>query len=1297
MGGDIKMNQHTYDAIKFKFRRNRDDSLETPKIFLVTRSLKKIGEIYPINNLNLPLVFNEANTATFTIYKENDSIIMPLFDRIKNLSVILIEGVGYFQISLPTKETDCVQKDITATALQESELSQTNITIEVNTDDDLEVQKYMPTTFYNPSIPAQSLLNRVITDAAPHYKIGHVDDSLWDIQQEFSASDEDVWSFFTKIADEIGCIFICDPFSRTINVFDMQYHCTNVEYHDKKDDDGNFINEHNKRHIIDGVCTICGAKAEEGYGLNSSTFVDTTNLASEIQDTIETDNIKNCFKITGGDDVVNNMIRQRIIGNTNRIWCMSQDQIDEMSEPLQKKWKEYQDLLAEYQDDFTMLWNRWNDYTDKIIYWQSGRSPIIEGIPGTEDATAYCKKIYNDLVAQITYGCVRSKNTTLKKLSKDILDYATLLCPTGYGVKWQQTDNSEDRVRIITQESGQPITKWGGYLYVYLKNYPDPEDESKDKHFYKPDTEWILSVRCGDDGFKYMEVDGKKVFSNEYYEYLKRMMDIQLANLDITFDPKYYEDPAEEKKHLDDADYYKNYYAGYCPHCHTHTVEQGKCTTCGSTDVQEGYSINRLGGIRDGYRQVTVLLGELDSTVSDSNLFYQLVVDNEPDKVSPQMMFQTLTAKYAVMADYLDELIKQYTEKVEALEVEQEHARLGIRTINGICNFKNNLGDDLYNEFLSFKREQVYSNDNFTSETIDDATMMKNVEELIRDAKEEIAKSCQFEHTITMSLSNLMSLIQYTDVYDAFALGNYFRVRIDGRDIKLRIVTMNINFENIEQCEITFADASTVTSEASKIGSSIKQVAGLATSYEMAKKQIDKNTSISTAFNKMMDEGLSMTQTHIMSTTNAEVMFDNCGLIGRQFNTDTNSYEPSQTRLNGRGLIFTSDNWKTSDTAVGEIIWNGEQTTGIIAKNLIGEMIIGNNLEISNQSGSYTITNDGFKMTQGMKYIEMNPSKPYFKLNNGSETLFDFNGDGNGNLTFGSSVKLNWANIEDQPDILDPNTVTEITRNTITTETLVANNLTAGSVITQTDEYKTAIQAGVMTIDYLKTDYKQPDYGEIVDIESIIDEDMFGLYMNASYNETSSNTGTLNYRYHSAFSPSTVLLYKNQQTISGRQSLQSTYMTPDGLFINNKKTTSSFVWGTEITSDHIKTIGNVIGYSPSYVSQVELSTGFQIDNSYINNVKKVLDTCMISMKINGSVTPNVWTTIAKLPADCIPESGTPLFSIVTDVTGQYNCDLRIIGFNTSVSSDEGVIQILQHGSVAATKIHINISYPLLGI
>lgn len=677
-------------------------------------------------------------------------------------------------------------------------------------------------------------------------------------------------------------------------------------------------------------------------------------------------------------------------------------------------------------------------------------------------------------------------------------------------------------------------------------------------------------------------------------------------------------------------------------------------------------------------------------------------------------MFQTLTAKYSVMADYLDELIKQYTEKVDALEVEQEHARLGIQTINGICNFKNNLGDDLYNEFLSFKREQVYSNDNFTSETIDDATMMKNVEELIRDAKEEIAKSCQFEHTITMSLSNLMSLIQYTDVYDAFALGNYFRIRIDGRDIKLRIVTMNINFENIEQCEITFADASTVTSEASKIGSSIKQVAGLATSYEIAKKQIDKNTSISTAFNKMMDEGLSMTQTHIMSTANAEVMFDNCGLIGRQFNTDTNSYEPSQTRLNGRGLIFTSDNWKTSDTAVGEIIWNGEQTTGIIAKNLIGNMIIGKNLVISNQSGSYTIDDNGFKLAQGTKSIELNPTKPYMKLVNGDETLLDFNSDGQGNLTFGASVKLGWDSIKDAPTFIDENTVTEITRNTITTETLTANNLTAGSLVTKSNEYKTTITSGITNIECLLPNYVPHKIDNYDDIQEIIDDENFGLEIKAKKEHFVSDNTDVNYR--SKFTPSTILLYKSTLHNIGRHwcGYKTAYMNYGGLYIKSyidDPNTSGLPYigdtnlladGTYVKSDIVATKGRIIangtieGLSPSY--SLVLASGLTFDNTYINRVKKVLDIVVISIKIDGIINTNTWVTVATLPSKCIPKLNTPFSSIITDAPASNRCDVRIIGQNvddTGVESKEaGQLQVFQHGDTKPTKLHINLTYPI---
>lgn len=869
------------------------------------------------------------------------------------------------------------------------------------------------------------------TDAAPHYSIGHVDDSLWDIQKEFTSSDQSVWDFFQSVAEEIGCVFICDPFSRTINVFDIQDHCTNTEYHDKKDSDGNYVNDHNKRHVIDGVCTICGAKAETGYGLNSAVFVDTTNLAQEIEDSIDTNQVKNCYKITGGDDTVTNLIQQRLIGNSNYIWCIGKEQLSEMSAALREKWNSYQELVAGYQNSFKNLWTNYDATVDDILYLQSGRMPIVEGIPSTEDAAAYCKQIYEDILDKISYGCVASKKTTLKKLSKDILDYANTLCPTGYAVKYQTDENGEDKVRAIsTSVVTGAINLWGGYFYVYLKNYPDPEDSTKDKYFYSPTEERILAVKCGDQSFQFTTINGEKVYTNDYYLYLKKMMDIEFANLDVTYEPKYYMDTTEEKKHLYDSDYYKNYFGGICNKCHKHNIFHSKCEDCGSTDVQEGFSINRLDGFLEGYRNATVILNELNSTVTDSNIHYQIIADNSVSTVSPTTLFQELTAKYNTMADYIEELIAQYTAKVE-IDKELQGAYLAqINAINTICNLKKYLGDELYLEFISFKREQTYNNSNFTSETVDEATLMKNVDELIKYAQEDIAKSCLFSHTITIQMGNLLSMVKYADVFDAFVLGNYIRVRINGQDVKVRIVSISLDFDNIENSEVTFADATVVTSEARKLGSTIEKASSIATSYDYTQKQVSQNTATTIEFQKMMNDGLSMTQTHIMNSENEEVSMDTHGLIARQYDSDTGTYGNFQSRLNSRGLIFTTNNWADICTAVGQIVWNNEVKTGIIAQYLVGDMILGKNLSITNSSGNYTINDNGFKMSNGGKYIEMNPSKPYIKAYNGSTTVLDFNSNGDGklkitgdivanSLTLGSNASIDYDKLTDVPDFVE--------------------------------------------------------------------------------------------------------------------------------------------------------------------------------------------------------------------------------------------------------------------------------------
>lgn len=236
-------NVNEYDNIKFKYKLNYDGSVSDPNIYLCNRKLEKIGQLL-YENLYIIVNFASANECSFKFFKYLDWGINPYWAKLKDTSVILIEGFGYFEISVPGTETECVVKNVEGKSLQETELGQCYCTLQINTEDDVARTDYnanYPTLFYRTNgHPEASLLHRVLT-YAPHYSIGHVDDSLKPLNREFSCDNTSVWDFFNQIAKEIGCIFICDPYSRKINVFDLSEHC----------------NKCNGRHIFAGKCNDC--------------------------------------------------------------------------------------------------------------------------------------------------------------------------------------------------------------------------------------------------------------------------------------------------------------------------------------------------------------------------------------------------------------------------------------------------------------------------------------------------------------------------------------------------------------------------------------------------------------------------------------------------------------------------------------------------------------------------------------------------------------------------------------------------------------------------------------------------------------------------------------------------------------------------------------------------------------------------------------------------------------------------------------------------------------------------------
>ncbi len=929
--------------IVFKYNRNKDLSIVPPKVFLKTKTLKRIGLIDPVFELEVVTNFNEPNTCSFTIHKKNNGVDMSCFDRIKNLSVIEIQGFGLFQIDVTTVDEYDTSKKITGTALQESELSQLDCTLEINTESDIsrsDYDKEYPTLFYRDlsTLPTEeekkkcqesSLLHRILT-YAPLYSIGHVDDSLMGICREFSCENSYVWDFLQDVAEEVGCVFICDPFSRTINAYDLKDHCTKC----------------GGRHIIDGECAACGkdGEIEPGYGLNTSVYVDTTTIAQSIEDSVDTSQIKNCFKLVAGDDVITNRIGQRLIGNSNYLWNFSEDQINEFSDELRDKWLEYPDHVKKYQEEFDAKWNIYNDAVNKKLYWESGKSPVIEVPRDSNDSPDYkaqCEKIYEEICEKIPYYVIGSKNAVLSTVAKNILRFANFICPQGYKVEYQRDNTGKERISCETEKEDNinVIKSFTGYLYIYLANCKD--DNQEDKYFYESPA-WKLDVIPGYDKIATDE-NGNEIFTHNYYLYLKQMIDYKMANSDVTFEPKYdtdYSDDAEN--HKDDSDYYINYF--------------------------KEYSIHRLNSFKDAYDLCTTILLELDADLAtnEAQKAYNYFVDENSKKVSSQTMYERLMEKYQKFSECIYNIIKEYTGYVEKEEEKIEEAKREIKRINEACNIKNYLGsEELYNELISFKRVQTYENPNFTSNVIDEATLMENIEEFILAAKEEIATACEFQHNVPISMANLLTLTDYEDVFEVFALGNYINTKINGELVKLRIISIPFRFDQIESCEVVFSDALVGNQRLKDIHREQHKSSSIASSFDYVQKQTTKNDVKLDSFSKMFSDGLNATKTMIMNADDISTKIDNHGILTRQLDLNTGEYLPEQIIITNGTIGYTADNWSTIKSAFGKFFWNGEYRYGLIGEAIVGKLFAGDNLTIGDEAGNVRITKDGITLKGG--------------------------------------------------------------------------------------------------------------------------------------------------------------------------------------------------------------------------------------------------------------------------------------------------------------------------------------------
>ena len=893
---DAKDNQLTVDITLYSTQEEIFKSNETvdnfpinPEdytILLANRSLQLLGQIVNIDytTVNPKCNLNSADEINFTIYKELDNVVEPLWDKIIDLKIIYVRELDeFFQITVQTDEgSDKTTKAITGTSLCEAELSQTNLNgIEINTEDDIARDNYVVTKFYDEVNPKASLLHRIL-QKAPSYSIGHVDPTLKTLQRSFSVDGTDLYSFLTgDCADQFNCLFQFDSKNRTINVYDLYTNCLNPKC--------------GYRGEFNDICPKCGGTNLSYFGEDTTIYVDKDNLTDNISFTTNVDSIKNCFKIVGGDDSVTAAIRAILPSGTDYIYYLSDEQKDDMSQELRDKYDEYEKKCAELQPSYIKLNRDLYDCYDKILYYTSGMMPSPDDSDKPINSAEEIKKLTVDNLNPVALTKV-SEATSISTVNAAVRNLAKLYIKSGYFKVEVDTskDGKNDFQYEGTDTQGYNYGIWQGRLIV--TNYSDETDVA---------TTDYMELTINDNYAKFIDQKIKKNIkqSGEKDGIVYNVLDKNISLEDFT---------AAIKK----------------------------------------YSLNRVTSFHDAIQGALNVLIEADQASSDADLYTPIYIP----------YYNKLKACEKVMDD-LQTTIKSWEDK--QLKYEEE-----IGDIQTQLNMSTFFGEKLYNEFCLYRREDTYSNDNFISDGLSNTELLNKAKELIEDAKKELYKSGERQHSISATLDNLLVMDEFEPLVDHFKLGNWIRINCDGSIYRLRLTSYEINFGSLETINVEFSDVTKTTAGFTDIESIKKQASSLSTSYSYVAKQAKQGTEANNSINKLLTNGLNTSVTAIKNADTEDIVIGKNGIRLRAYDDIYTDYSPKQAAFIHNMLVFTRDNWRTAETALGEFTYtlNGQtyDEYGLQVKILVSPKIIAGDIYSSDYS--LEIQKDGKSIEKGTHF-----------------------------------------------------------------------------------------------------------------------------------------------------------------------------------------------------------------------------------------------------------------------------------------------------------------------------------------
>jgi hypothetical protein len=884
--------------IKFKNGRVEDYT-----IVLANKALHHLGQLTGVSEVKYNGNLNSANELSFTVtksellpvsnipYKDIQTYQDYIWRNLVDFKTVYVKELNeYFQIKVSFDDSRDMKKTIVGTSLCEAELSQANLyTIEVNTETEIELDDYEPTTFYNDEKPKFSLLHRVL-QKVPQYKIGHVDKSLCDIQRTFSIDGTSIYDFLIgECSEQFDCLIKFDSATRTVSAYDLMTVCEDCGHRDD----------------FTGSCPECGSTNLKRFGTDTTIYVDKNNLTDSIHFEMDADQVKNCFKLEAGDETMTNTIRLLNPNGTDYLYIIREDDRNDMPAELVERLDKYAEDIKDAENEIKNITGQQYDLLDKYYYYKDYMMPRIEkelveepSLETVDDPQEGVIYMYGGVAYLYVDGVFEAQSV---EDTEFLLELAPLF----------ETVDDETEAAKLTSEVLSPIG---------LKELHEGTSISTVNNAIKKYAEVFVKT-----AYVKLEIESSETDPNIVF------------NLNMNEDGKLAED--ENGYHsgtwhgrikvinLEDETYtYTSYMNIVVTDDYATFLTQKTRKVIGENDDEEEGSVYDVLSLEDiGQFEKALTLYCLTRLES----FYdaiELVVEelstigiSEPNNENKELnlLYETLYEPYIEKLDVCGEQRDIMQAKLDDVSKKLDLVEEERKSIQDDLDLETRLGE-YYPIFCCYKREDKYSNSNYISDGLDNAELIEKAEEFMELARKEINKSANGQYNISSTLYNLLAMKEFQPIVNYFELGNWINVKVDKELYTLRLIGYEIDFGNLQTINVTFSTATKIENLKAQRESILKSAQNMATNFGFVSKQAEKGKEADSNIHSIMQNGLDSSLVMIKNNNKEEVIYDNRGILLREYDDIFDDYTDRQCRLTHNTIVYTTDKWKTAAQAIGE-------------------------------------------------------------------------------------------------------------------------------------------------------------------------------------------------------------------------------------------------------------------------------------------------------------------------------------------------------------------------------------------